>query len=60
VEAVSAATDNALADRLDALAGAVARLSPTRGAPERFFEDRDEIRCELRQLASERRSFPIA
>ncbi len=35
------------------LAGRVDRLRPDRRDPERFFVDRDEIRCELEKLAGE-------
>jgi hypothetical protein len=54
------AADNALADRLEALAADVGRLSPSRGNPDKFFEDRDEIRCALRRLADGRRSNHLA
>lgn len=40
-------------DRLRDLSDRVARLSPHRRDPERFFEERDEIVHELDQAASD-------
>lgn len=51
---------NALAEQLADLAGRVRRLSPSHRAPERFFEERDEIRGELDRLSREQRTWPLA
>lgn len=49
-----------LAEQLTDLAGRVRRLSPDRHCPDRFFEERDEIRGDLERLAREQTRWPIA
>jgi hypothetical protein len=46
-------TAPAAADRLDALARAVSRLSPSRHDHERWHMEKSEIAAELRRLAKE-------
>lgn len=47
--------DSTTAAHLASLANRIDRLSPSHGRPERFFEERDEISQELRQIARQGR-----
>ena len=48
--------DSTTAAHLATLANRIDRLSPSRGRPEQFFEERDEISQDLRRIARGERS----